>query len=113
MRYVFVIAILASFPAFAEVSDKMPSITEILFTGIGLFALAFGVGFIRWWLSVVFVLVGVLYSVGYVSLWQDLHMRNALLNEQSWHYFGALGIEQLLIYAGACGGIYIGRKLKT
>ncbi|MEP1871129.1 MAG: hypothetical protein ABJJ44_16485 [Paraglaciecola sp.] len=113
MRYIFVIVALVSFPAFAEVSDKMSSITDILLTGTGLFVVAFGVGFIRWWLSVLFVFVGALYTFGCISLWQEIHMRNALLNEQGWYYFGALGLEQFLIYTGAFSGIYIGRKSKT
>ena len=113
MKYLFSIAITLSFPALAEVSDKMPSITEILLTGICIFMVAIGVSFIRWWLSVIFVFIGALFTIGHFSLWQDIHMRNALLNEQGWYYFGALGVEQFLIYVGAFGGIYLGRKSKT
>ena len=115
MKYLFAIAIAItlSFPAVAEVSDKMQSITEILLTGICILLVAIGVGFIRWWLSAIFVIVGLLFTVGHISLWQDIHMRNALLGEQGWYYFGALGLEQLLIYAGALGGIYLGRKSNT
>ena len=113
MKYLFPLATILPFPAFAEVSDKMPSLIEILFTGVGIFIVAIAVSFIRWWLSAIFIFVGALYSIGLISLWQDIQMRNALLDEQGWYYFAVLGIEQFLIYVGGLGGIYFGHKGKT
>ncbi|MBU2983984.1 hypothetical protein KO528_01355 [Saccharophagus degradans] len=106
LTYIFSLIFICS-ACYAEVSDKMPSNIENLLKAIivGLFC-----GFLswfRWWLGAIGVIVFILSVVGIVSLWQEVHMREALLHEQGWNYFGSLVIGSLFILVFTAAGAYM------
>lgn len=109
----FVFFVLWPTAALAEVSDKMPSITSLLVMGVVLGAVFFGLGIVRWWFGLLGLVVWVLSVVGSVSLWQEEAMRQALLREQGWWYFGAHAVQNVLILVGALVGIWFGRRRRA
>jgi hypothetical protein len=90
--------------AFAEVSDKMPSILVILLQGLVTAALLFALSRFRWWLVVPGVLVSAFFIVGTIELWREVPMREALLHEQGPKYFFALAVGDLLMLSASVLG---------
>ena len=90
----------------AEVSDKMPTQQSILITGIAVGIIAMLSGYFRWWVSLIFSLFGAFTVAGSISLWNEFHMRKALLHEQGWQYFGVLGLESILVFSGSLFGAW-------
>lgn len=99
--------------AFAEVSDKLPSIQSNLLLGlligIGLFFLAR----FRWKFGIFLFVIPLVISEENYSLWSETGMREAVLKEQGWLYFVALGTQCLLLFAGVIGGIWYGYLRST
>ncbi|MCP3848822.1 MAG: hypothetical protein GY694_01100, partial [Gammaproteobacteria bacterium] len=78
--------------AVAEVSDKMATQQSILMTGVIVGIVAMLSGYFKWWISLIFLLFVILTVIGTISLWNEYHMREALLHEQGWQYFGVHGL---------------------
>ena len=103
-------AVFACYPlaAFAEVSDKIPSISSMLVSsvliGIGLLF----TGRFRWWLNVFLLL----YPIGVIGLhisdWNEIPMREAIIEDQGLIYFGVMAIQDVLILTGAIVGLVWG-----
>ena len=110
MKWMLLFLLFVPSVAFAEVSDKMPSITEIIIKGIVIAVVVFFAGRFKWWLGVLLLPITVLFVVGAISLWNEVGMREALLKEQGWVYFGALGLESFLIGLATVVGAIIGFK---
>jgi len=81
---------------FAEVSDKVPPIDQILSQGITIAAALFLAGYFRWWLGVLGLAIFSFSVMGTISLWNEIVLREALLLEQGWIYFGTLIFRDLL-----------------
>jgi len=82
---------------FAEVSDKMPPVDQILAQGITIAAALFLAGYFRWWLGVLGLAIFTFSVMGTISLWSEAALREALLLEQGWIYFGTLVFRDLLL----------------
>ena len=103
-------AVSACYPliAFAEVSDKIPSISSMLVSsvliGIGLLF----TGRFRWWLNVFLLL----YPIGIIGAhwldWYEMPMREAIIEEQGLIYFAACATESFLVLTGAIVGLVWG-----
>ncbi|MES9970204.1 MAG: hypothetical protein ABW092_09235 [Candidatus Thiodiazotropha sp.] len=113
MIVLFLIMVLIPSVSCAEVSDKMPSISEIFFQGIFISVGVFMAGWFRWWLGVLFLPLLFLFVAGTVLLWNVVPMRQALLNEQGWKYFGALALNDSLIGIAIIAGAIIGFKRQS
>lgn len=93
---------------FAEVSDKLPSISIILFSSILIGAGLFWSGQFHWLFGVLLLPIPILVLSESFSLWDEMDMRNAILAEQGWVYFGVLGMQFILLIAGSIVGIVYG-----
>ncbi len=82
---------------FAEVSDKMPPIDQILAQGITIATAVFLAGYFRWWLGMLCLAIFAFSVMGTISLWNETALREALLLEQGWIYFGTLVFRDLLL----------------
>ena len=97
--------------SFAEVSDKIPSIQALLISGLFMGGGLFFMARFRWWLGVLMFPIPILLIADNVSVyWNETAMREALINEQGWIYFCALGIQGALIITGAITGVIFGYK---
>ena len=96
--------------AFAEVSDKMPSVPIILVLGFLIGAGIFFLARFRWWLGVVLSPIPLLFIAESISIWNEMPMREALLREQGWVYFGALGLQGALFLVGITAGVIVGYR---
>jgi len=110
MKWMLLFLLILPSVAFAEVSDKMPSIPEIMIKGIVIAVVVFVAGRFKWWLGLVLLPIAVLFVVGAISLWNEAGMREALLKEQGWVYFGALGFQSFIISLATVVGAIIGFK---
>lgn len=80
--------------SFAEVSDKVPSIQTVLISGIFIGGGLFFMARFRWWLGALFSSILILFIADDVSFyWYEISIREAIINEQGWIYFVALGIR--------------------
>ena len=113
MRNIFYILLLLPIPALAEVADKMPTQQSILITGAGLGIISFSIGYFRWWLSLGFLGFALLKLIETISLWNEYHMRVALLKELGSQYFVSLGVEFLMILVGSILGVWYWFKRRT
>ena len=113
MKWMWVLLLLMPSAALAEVSDKMPSIAQILVQSVAVSVALFVAGWFRWWLGVVLSPVFVLLVVGTISLWNEVGMREALLNEQGWVYFGALALEDMLAGIAVAAGAILCYKRRS
>lgn len=96
--------------AFAEVSDKVPSISIVLILGLLIGSGLILLGLFRWWLNVLLMPIAILLIAENISLWNETAMRESLIHEQGWIYFGALAIQGVFILTGAITGIIFGYK---
>lgn len=113
MKRILLFLLLVPSAAFAEVSDKMPSITSIFIQGTAIAAILFVVGKFRWWLGVLFSPVVILFVISAISLWNEVGMRETLLKEQGWLYFGALLFQCIVIGVGTTIGSILGYRKHT
>jgi hypothetical protein len=96
--------------AFAEVSDKIPSITSVLVVGVLIGCGMIFSGRYRWWLNVLLLPIPILLIAESISLWNETAMRESIIHEQGSIYFGALGMQGVLMLSGAIIGIVFGYK---
>jgi hypothetical protein len=100
----FVLTALVSKDALAEVSEKFATIPEIFLQGL----IASIVGFFlaRWriWLVAVGIAAGALLFSRISLLWYDVHMGEALIAEQGYVYFVAIGFSGLAVIASSILG---------
>jgi len=82
---------------FAEVSDKLPPIDQVLSQGITIATAVFLAGYFRWWLGITCLAIFAFSVMGTISLWNETALREALLLEQGWVYFGTLIFRDLLL----------------
>jgi hypothetical protein len=108
--FVFVLAVLFSSVASAEVSDKFASIPELLLQGLGASMIGFFLA--RWhaWLAVVGIGLGIVMFSGMSLLWYDEDMGKALVAEQGVKYFLARGFSGLAVDASSVVGAVIYRR---
>ncbi len=65
----------------------------------------------RWWLGALFSSILILFIADDISFyWYEISIREAIINEQGWIYFVALGIRGVLILTGAITGAIFGYK---
>ena len=110
MKWIALLLLLLPTTVLAEVSDKMPTITNIIVQGLVISAGIFIAGWFRWWLGALLFPVFILFVIGTISLWNEVHMRQALLHEQGWIYFGALALQDLLIGLAVVVGALVGYR---
>jgi hypothetical protein len=105
--FVFVLAVLFSSVASAEVSDKFASIPELLLQSLVASIISFFLA--RWhtWLAVIGIAVGMVMFSGISLLWYDEHMGEALLAEQGIKYFFTLGLSGLAVVASSVVGAFM------
>ncbi|WP_139250067.1 hypothetical protein [Hydrocarboniphaga daqingensis] len=96
--------------AVAEVSDKMATIPEVLIQGAIAAAIAFAVSRLRWWLALIAAGWALLLAVGVYGLWEERHMREAVLHQQGIKYFAALLAEVGCVVAGGAFGAVLNRR---
>lgn len=108
-----VVLLCAPGPALAEVSDKMPSVWRIIGVGSMGSVCVLLAGWYRWWLAWVCLPVLLVFVSEPITLWNDPHMREALLHEQGYAYFGALVCVCALLTLALIAGIVAGRHRKT
>ena len=113
MKWMVLILLVLPTVALAEVSDKMPSIIHITLQGIAIAAVIFILGWFRWWLGALLLPIFVLSVVGTIALWNEVGMREALLNEQGWSYFGALVFEDFIIGLATVVGAVLGYRRRS
>lgn len=113
MKWIALILLLIPSVAIAEVSDKMPSISNIVLQGSIIAVFIFFAGRFRWWLGILLSPVFILFVVGTISLWNEEGMREALLKEQGWVYFGALTFQSLIIGVATLFGAILGYKRRA
>jgi len=90
--------------ALAEVSDKMHTIPALLGQGAIVAALVFLLCLWRWWLALFASALPILLFFGTYGLWQEVAMRQALLQEQGLVYFVAMLVADTLVFAGVVAG---------
>ena len=107
-----VIAAICWFPSIslAEVSDKIPPIQSILISGFLVGGGLFFIARFRWFLGLLLLPIPLVIITENYSLWNEKSMQEAILNEQGWAYFGALGIQSVLLFAGIITSIVFGYK---
>ncbi|RAP57078.1 hypothetical protein [Oleiagrimonas sp. MCCC 1A03011] len=98
--------------AVAEVSDKMATIPEVLVQGAVAAAIAFAVSRFRWWLVFIAASWALLLAVGAYGLWEEKHMREAVLHEQGIKYFVALSAEFGCVVASGVLGAFLNRRAR-
>jgi len=74
----------------------MPPVDQILAQGITIATALFLAGYFRWWLGVLCLAIFAFSVMGTVSLWNEVALREALLSEQGWIYFGTLVFRDIL-----------------
>jgi len=77
----------------------MPPVDQILSQGITIATAVFLAGYFRWWLGVACLAIFAFSVMGTISLWNETALREALLIEQGWVYFGTLVFRDLLLGA--------------
>ena len=90
--------------AFAEVSDKMHTIPELLGQSAIVAVLVFLICLWRWWLALFASALPILFFFGTYGLWQEVAMRRALLQEQGLIYFVAMLVADTLVLVGVVAG---------
>lgn len=75
----------------------MPPVDQILSQGITIATAVFLAGYFRWWLGVLCLAIFAFSVMGTISLWNEIALREALLIEQGWGYFGALVFRDILL----------------
>jgi len=90
--------------AFAEVSDKMHTIPELLGQGALVALVVFLLSLWRWWLALIALPAPILFFVGTYSLWLEVPMRQALIHEQGMVYFVAMLVADTLVLLGVVVG---------
>lgn len=94
----------------AEVSDKVPSVSNILFLGLLIGTALFLLSRLCWWLGTMLLVVPFFFITESVALWNEVSIREALLQEQGWIYFCVLGLQDVLILVAIVAGIIVGYK---
>lgn len=92
----------------AEVADKLPSIQSILMFSVLIGGGLFLVARIRWKIGILLFPIPLVIISDNLSLWREIAMRDAILKEESWVYFGVLGIQCILLLLGSISGIVFG-----
>lgn len=96
----------SSFPVFAEVSDKMPSIAQLWLQGGLLAALMFGFGRLRVWTAVIAIVLACFLAIGSYDMVNDEHVGRAIRAEQGSPYVAAAyGSASLCLFAAAAAAI--------
>jgi hypothetical protein len=96
------VAFATALPAFAEVSDKMPSIWQLWLQGGVIAVLLFALGRIRLWTAAIAVAVAFFIAFGSYDMVNDEHVGRAVRAEQGTPYVAAAyGSAALCIVAGA------------
>lgn len=96
--------------AVAEVSDKMATIPEVFIQGAIAATIAFALSRFRWWLVLIAAGWALLLAAGVYGLWEEKHMREAVLHEQGIKYFAALLAELGCVVAGGALGAFLNRR---
>ena len=91
--------------AHAEVSDKMPTIAHILVQAVNVASVAFFLSWFRWWFVFLGLAACLFFIAGTISLWQEIPMREALLEEQGAKYFWAWVVADATVLAGSVFGV--------
>src|SRR5262245_42429756 len=100
-------------PLMAEVSDKMPTIMEILLQGAIVGVALFLLSSLRWWLVVPGLAIAFWFVASTVALWLEVPMPEALIHEQGIRYFAFAVAADLLVLLGATGGVVFGRRRRS
>ena len=91
MKTIFTITlILIPSLAFAEVSDKMPSISKILFEGMIVGCVGFLLGRFRIWTGAIFFIFTLFFCIGTYGLISDPFVGKAIIAEQGAPYLIAV-----------------------
>jgi len=99
--------------AFAEVSDKIPSIGNLLVQGLAFGVIALGLAWFRWWLGAVGLAVALLMVSGTVDMWQAPYVGGAIRREQGIGYFVGALASALLVLAGSMVGAIVGFRRRS
>ena len=113
MRNVILLILLASLPvvAYAEVSDKLPSMAKLWTQAILLGGLSFGASYIRWWLPLIFIPFSFIYGWGSAAIVTDPHVGPAVLAEQGNIYGVSAFGAAFIIFLGQGLGIWRGIRI--
>jgi hypothetical protein len=110
IKIIFILSLAVIFfpaSAFAEVSDKMPSITRIWVQG----AIVGGIGFLlacyRIWAGLIFGLVTVFFCIGTYDLISDPYVGPAIIAEQGKPYLFAVYGSIIMMSVSLIIGLYI------
>jgi len=108
-----IIILIVSLPSYAEVSDKMPTITDLWSKGVVIGLIAISCSFIRWWAPLMFIPVTLFFSIASIGTITDPNVGPAILNEQGNIYgVSAIGAAAMIIVCQAFS-IWRGYKLKV
>lgn len=106
-KAIFASLLLFSGPSAAEVSDKIPSISEMIWWGLALGLATLVLCCFRWWFSCLAVLLAIFLALGVFGLWEEPYMREAVLHEQGIEYFVVMGAQSALVLLGAGVGSWL------
>ena len=87
-------------PAYAEVSDKIPTYSDLWVWGLALNGLAIGLSSWRWWCGLLVLPISALWAVGVLDMLHDPFVGPAILREQGRSYLHACYVSTLLVLSG-------------
>lgn len=109
-RAAAVALLLLAAPAFAEVSDKMPTLLEIFVQGVLLAIVVVVLSLVRWWFGILGVCLGLLMLFGTVELHQFDPVGASLVIEQGQRYFLVMySMDILVVVSGVFSAFAVRR----
>lgn len=98
--------------AYAEVSDKLPTIPSLWTHAIILGGLSFLASYIRWWVPLLFLPVSFVFGTGSAAIVTDPHVGPAVIAEQGNIYAVSAFGAAFFIFFGQGLGIWRGVKIR-
>jgi putative exporter of polyketide antibiotics len=95
---------------FAEVSDKIASISLMWMDGLVFGVIGLTLAYKKWWLVFLGILVSLVFISAAYDLETDQYLKEAILREQGVTYFIHAYVSAALIMALSVIGLWYGRK---
>jgi hypothetical protein len=113
MRVILLFLVLVPVSAWAEVSDKIPSIFQMWVQGIIFGVICFYLASKKWWLAIVGVGLSIILFAGVYDMEADKYMRQAVINEQGETYLIYGYLSSFVVLLLAVLGIIYGYKKRS
>ena len=109
MKFKLLVLLLISSPVFAEVSDKIPTMSRLWTQGMIAGGVLLLLTWWSWWFSIPGVLVAIFSGLSSYATFSDPHMGPAIINEQGTTYIISSYGSSAVILIGVIVGIILNR----